>query len=259
VLPIEPVDFDEESKDDNNSMSCFHDISGPPVWTQEGKKQALKRFQLIKRKKICYGKPVLVIYNPNSGKKINLVPTISARFETAKIKVEFKPTQKYLDPFNFAREIDFTQYSLLIVAGGDGTIHEVVNGMLMRDDKKLIPLAFIPNGSGDDFCSAIGVMSVDHALDYICKGEIIKCDTARILMDHETEETLPEGIERLNHLRYMMINSGAALPPLVAFKAKAWKACCGKTSYTIATLIEAIKGNIVPDIFDVFLDGQKVT
>lgn len=102
-------------------------------------------------------------------------------------------------------------------------------------------------------------MSVDHALDYICKGEIIKCDTARILMDHETEETLPEGLERLNFLRYMMINSGAALPPLVAFKAKAWKACCGKTSYTIATLIEAMKGNVVPDIFEVFVDGEKVT
>jgi hypothetical protein len=44
VLPIEPVDFDEENKDDIISMSCFNDISGPPVWTQEGKKQALKRF-----------------------------------------------------------------------------------------------------------------------------------------------------------------------------------------------------------------------
>ena len=214
---------------------------------------------MIKRKKLSYDKPVLVIYNPNSGKKNNLVPTLSARFETAKIKVEFKPTQKYLDPFNFAREIDLSQYSLLVVAGGDGTVHEVANGMLMREDKKKSPLAFIPNGSGDDFCSAIGVMSVDHALDYICKGEIIKCDTVRVLMDYESEETLPEGIERLNHLRYMMINSSAALPPLVAFKAKAWKACCGKTSYTIATLIEAMKGNVIPDIFDVFVDGEKVT
>ena len=44
VLPIELVDCDEESKDDAINMSCFNDISGPPVWTQEGKKQALMRF-----------------------------------------------------------------------------------------------------------------------------------------------------------------------------------------------------------------------
>ena len=44
VLPIELVDCDEERKDDAINMRCFNDISGPPVWTQEGKNQALMRF-----------------------------------------------------------------------------------------------------------------------------------------------------------------------------------------------------------------------
>lgn len=147
---------------------------------------------------------------------------------------------------------------MLVAAGGDGTVHEVVNGLLFREDKKKIPLAFIPNGSGDDCCNSLGIMSVDHALDYICKGEIIKCDTARILLDHESESTLPEGLERLNFCRYMVINSGCAMPPLISFKAKYWKTCCGKASYSIAALIEAMKGNLVSDIFEVFVDGQKV-
>jgi diacylglycerol kinase family enzyme len=145
----------------------------------------------------------------------------------------------------------------MVVAGGDGTCHEVVNGLLARADKKKIPLAFLPNGSGDDFCSAVGIMSMDHGLDYICKAETIKVDTIRVLLDHDSEDTLPEGIERFNFCRHSIINAGCAMPPLIAFKAKAWKTCCGKTSYTIATLIEAIKGNIIPEIFEVHVDGEK--
>jgi hypothetical protein len=49
------------------------------------------------------------------------------------------------------------------------------------------------------------------------------------------------------------------MPPMIAFKAKSWKTCCGKTSYTIATLIEAIKGNIISDIFEISVDGEKFT
>ena len=119
-------------------------------------------------------------------------------------------------------------------------------------------MAFIPNGSGDDFCSSLGILTVDHALDYICKGEVIKIDTVRVIIDNETEETLPEGIERLNFTRYMAINSGCAMPSLIAHKANWWKGCCGKNSYAIATLVEAIKGNIISDIFEVFVDGEKV-
>lgn len=48
---------------------------------------------------------------------------------------------------------------MLVACGGDGTCHEVVNGMMMRDDKKKIPIGFIPNGSGDDLCSSLGIMS----------------------------------------------------------------------------------------------------
>lgn len=46
---------------------------------------------------------------------------------------------------------------MLVAAGGDGSYHEVVNGMLARTDKKKIPIGLIPNGSGNDTCTAIGV------------------------------------------------------------------------------------------------------
>lgn len=151
----------------------------------------MANFRLIKRRKIVYDKPVLVIYNPVSGKKKNFIPMIETRFGAANIPFELKPTRQALDPLNFAMTIDLSNYSVLVACGGDGTVHEVVNGMLAREDKKKIPIAILPNGSGDDFCSSLGILSMDHALDYICKGETIKVDTVRILLDHDSEDSLP--------------------------------------------------------------------
>ena len=69
--------------------------------------------------------------------------------------------------------------------GGDGTLHEVTNGMMFRDDKKKVPLAFIPNGSGNDTCKSIGIFSIDQAIDYIKKGDLVKIDLNRVLVDSD--------------------------------------------------------------------------
>lgn len=148
-----------------------------------------------------------------------------------------------MDTFLFAKNLEIDKYSLLVAAGGDGTYHEVINGMLAREDKRKIPVALIPNGSGNDLCSSLGIMTLDHALDYIVAGTVTKIDTVRVLMDHEDEDSLPTGMDRLNFCRHMMINACVALPAIVANKAIAWKACCGKASYTIATVCEILKCN----------------
>jgi diacylglycerol kinase (ATP) len=57
------------------------------------------------------------------------------------------------------------KYCMIIVGGGDGTVHEVVNGLIARADGKRIPICPVPNGSGDDFCASIGIKSVNDALD----------------------------------------------------------------------------------------------
>ncbi len=86
-------------------------------------------------------------------------------------------TKKALDTFYYACEVDLDNYSLLVAAGGDGTYHEVANGMLARKDKKKIPFGMIPNGSGNDTCSSMGIFTLDHALDYIVNGMVTSIDT----------------------------------------------------------------------------------
>src|SRR5690625_1314250 len=41
----------------------------------------------------------------------------------------------------------------IVVIGGDGTLHEVMNGLKVRH----LPIAFIPGGSGNDFARGLGL------------------------------------------------------------------------------------------------------
>jgi len=148
---------------------------------------------------------------------------------------------------------------VLAVCGGDGSYHEIVNGMLSRADGLKRPCAFLPNGSGNDLCRALGCEELESALSYIVKGECIEIDTVRVLMDHDSEATLPEGNDRLNYCRHMMINSAVAMPAKIANTAIPLKGCCGTKSYEIATLWEACKGNFRPDNYDLFIDDERVT
>ena len=130
--------------------------------------------------------------------------------------------------------------------------------MLNRADKVKIPVALIPNGSGNDLCSAVGIKNLDIALNYIIKGECIEIDTIRVLLDHDDETTLPDGNDRLNYCRHMMINSAVAMPAKIANTAIPLKNCCGTKSYELATLWEACKRNFRADTFKLTIDGQDV-
>ena len=58
-------------------------------------------------------------------------------------------------------EIDFSQYSAIVAVGGDGTLHEVINGMLQRADGQRLPISFIPNGSGNDLVGCLGIKDIN--------------------------------------------------------------------------------------------------
>ncbi|MFT0824000.1 diacylglycerol kinase family protein [Bacillus swezeyi] len=63
--------------------------------------------------------------------------------------------------------------SVITAVGGDGTIHEVINGLLDAN----IPLGVIPAGSGNDFCRGLGIpLNYKKALKHLLKGECTTVD-----------------------------------------------------------------------------------
>lgn len=64
-----------------------------------------------------------------------------------------------------ARQAGLDGYELVIAVGGDGTVHEVVNGLMQLPAGQRPALGVVPVGSGNDFAHAAGVpVKADHAL-----------------------------------------------------------------------------------------------
>jgi hypothetical protein len=82
-----PSNDEESQRGDKNSIPDFKSSI-----TDEEKKDLLSKFELIQTRKITYDKPILIIYNPSSGRHTNLIPLIEIRLTKEKIPFEFKRT-----------------------------------------------------------------------------------------------------------------------------------------------------------------------
>jgi len=99
----------------------------------------------------------LVIYNPIAGRGRVRVqwPQVEQTLRTSGIDFEAVPTRSPLDAMLLAREAP-NKYAQVIGVGGDGTIHEIVNGLLQASgENETIPMGIIPLGNGDDFAKVI--------------------------------------------------------------------------------------------------------
>ena len=148
----------------------------------------MSKIESIKCRNIAFSKPIGIIINPNSGKKIDLMPLIADRLQMEKVEFEFMLTQKAFDSFLIPFNCDMDKYSAIIACGGDGTYNEVLNGMMARQDGKRLPLGVIPNGSGNDIAHSLGVVDLETAMSTIVKGQVIKTDTYRVMTDKLNEE-----------------------------------------------------------------------
>lgn len=72
-------------------------------------------------------------------------------------------------------------YDVIAALGGDGTIHEVVNGMMRYPPERRPQLAGVPIGSGNDFCANVGIArDPEEAVARIFNGTPRSIDLASI-------------------------------------------------------------------------------
>lgn len=95
--------------------------------------------------------------NPNSGRQTSrqLVDDLLGHLIDAGelVRADINYTRDKDDAFAFARDTSADEFDLILVVGGDGTAHDVVNGLL--DSGSDIPLAIFAGGTVNDFATYI--------------------------------------------------------------------------------------------------------
>ncbi|MEP6937281.1 MAG: diacylglycerol kinase family protein [Chthoniobacterales bacterium] len=100
------------------------------------------------------------------------------RLEPVDIRVTHAPGEAE----KFAREAVADGCDMLVVAGGDGTLNEVVNGIAPHAAEVLLALA--PSGTGNDFARALNLPdALDDCLDLILSEKIRAVDLVRVQSD----------------------------------------------------------------------------
>jgi len=122
-------------------------------------------------------KKMLFIYNPRAGKsqiRSNLLDMIDI-FVKAGYEVTAYPTQAQGDGIRAVTERQIGYYDMIACSGGDGTLDEVVTGM-MRCEKRL-PIGYVPAGTTNDFAGSLGIpRSMERAARVIVDGRSFRCD-----------------------------------------------------------------------------------
>ncbi|MBC8186141.1 hypothetical protein H8E88_34090 [candidate division KSB1 bacterium] len=184
-----------------------------------------------------------LVVTPHGGTKkgLAILEKVKPIFKEAGAEIEIKETRYAGHARNMANTLDFDGYDGFCVIGGDGTMHEIVNGMLTRDDKKKTPIGLIPAGTGNSFMHDINCLDPVVAAKRIITGRLRDVDIAEV-------DAAGEKIYAFNIV-------GWGLPTdinLLADKMR-W---LGGQRYNVASIIEVIKNTV--RLAKISIDGQNI-
>lgn len=125
-------------------------------------------------------KKLLFIFNPVSGRtKIrNKLYNIVDFYTKSDYIVTVYPTQNSNDRKNLLLHLQ-DSYDLIVCSGGDGTLHEIISGILESGTHKKI--GYIPSGSTNDFSRNWGIpQNIDKSLLITTTGVVKDIDIGEL-------------------------------------------------------------------------------
>jgi diacylglycerol kinase family enzyme len=181
-----------------------------------------------------------VIYNPAAGR--GLARRLVERFRsTPGFDAELRPTEGPGHGEELARVAAVQGFGTVVAAGGDGTVHEVANGVLRADTPGTV-FAVWPVGSANDYAWALGWRKGwAHDLAWPAAGTLA-ADVGRI--------TAPDG-----RSRYFVNGLGLGFNGAVTVEARRIRWLRGMPLYGLAFL-KAIVRHFDQPLMTVTLDGQ---
>ncbi|MEM7007789.1 MAG: diacylglycerol kinase family protein [Thermodesulfobacteriota bacterium] len=169
----------------------------------------------------------IFIVNPTAGhgRSNSASELIREYLSDKEIKYDLQFTSKPGQAKRFARQAVDEGYTHIISVGGDGTSHEIVNGLMTAEGQIESDVIFgiIPSGSGNDFPKSASIpLDIKQAVETVFSGRQNQVDVGK-LGD-----------------RYFINGLGIGLDGAVAHRFKNLKLLRGQFGYLLGSVQEAI-------------------
>ena len=163
-----------------------------------------------------------IICNPTAGKgrAKKLLPKVRRLLEESGHEVESSETSGPGDASGIAKQ---SGADIILALGGDGTLNEIVNGLTRPE----LCLGVLPAGTGNDFCKALGVRSLEDTLATVRSMHCRSIDLAHV-------DVIEEGGKV--HGRYFVNTMGIGFDAAVAIEVARSRVGTGILPYLLAVL-----------------------
>lgn len=155
-----------------------------------------------------------------------------------------------------------SSYTKLVVLGGDGTLNEVINGIM---DFEHTLVGYVPIGSSNDFARDLAYpKNIDELIDKIVEGQLVRTlDLGRLTYNSMSRETSRLHEDRISVTRMFDVSSGIGFDAAVCEQALSSgtkdflnKLGLGKLTYGSIALRQLLGAEKVP--CDITLDDGQV-
>jgi YegS/Rv2252/BmrU family lipid kinase len=149
---------------------------------------------------------------------------------------EAYPTAKPGEATTIARQAAESGVPYVVAVGGDGTVHEVVRGLLGSQ----AVLGVLPTGSGNDFCKAVGIpLDLAQAINVLTQRSTRRVDVATF-----GEHVMANGL-------------GIGLDGAVSHRYRRMKRLRGELGYLWGAIYEALRFRAFP--VEIHAPGEHYT
>ncbi|HEY1383727.1 MAG TPA: diacylglycerol kinase family protein [Dongiaceae bacterium] len=178
---------------------------------------------------------ILIIRNPTSGRRRGALRQVIAHLEEMGCRVTVHETTCRGDAQAVASRTTTAQYDRIAVAGGDGTVNEVLNGLTPDSP----PVALIPMGTANVLAAEIG----------------LSAQPAEIARTIVLGEARPVSLGDVDGKKFVLMTGVGFDAFVVATVSAPLKRILGKGAYILASLSQFLKGRLPR--FEMHIDGVR--
>lgn len=158
--------------------------------------------KVVKRRAENMTKAMIIVNSSSGGEKSeDYIEQLKKQIGTTYTELTIKKTKKSGDARLFSEEAASNEYKAVFVLGGDGSVSEAVNGLMVHESK--IALGIIPLGTVNNVARALGIsMNPLKAIEALQEATVKQIDVGKInerfFISSTSVGPIPESVQEVD-------------------------------------------------------------